>query len=422
MCLDFDIINMLFQNSTIIKPVDYSVLINNKLNKKKNSLQFLPTCLQHLKNQEHIYFNGNKLKTSYIIDLVHGLVLKYFIKKENIFYLHSLVLKDKYGYLYASYISYLVQNNIIILQRNYKAGVRSKSYSLNPNIFKHKIERFSNNDKTLLKKFKRKIVDSIDIDKEINSPIDIEVRKKLVSDLFSVTIDQERSMHFLNNLKKRDLDIYNRNTYSVESISNKHIFFHFDTYGRMHTNFTILRSFIRKNCLLIDGEETAEIDIKNSQPFFLCKLISDIESNWVKGSEFDFFKQLTLNGTFYEFLMNSIETNDRKFVKEMTYKVLFGRNTLKSKHDKIFSELFPKIYNFIKLYKKDLGDYRALSYDLQRAESKFIFNTVIKRIMLEHPQIKMITVHDSIVFPAKWKNEILKIFEEERNSEFNLIL
>jgi hypothetical protein len=412
---------MLFQNSILQKPVDYTILINNKLNKKKNSLQFLPVCLSHLKNTEHVIFNGQKLKSSYIIDLVHGLILKYFIKKENLFYLHSMVLKDKYGYLYSYYINYLLQSNIIILQRNYKAGVRSKSYSLNPNIFKQKIERYSNNDKTLLKKFKRKIVDSIDIDKEINSPIDLEVRKKLVSDLFSVTIDSDRSMAFLNSLKRKDLDIYNRNSYSVESISNKHIFFHFDRYGRMHTNFTILRSFIRKNCLLIDGEETAEIDIKNSQPFFLCKLISEIDSKWVTGEEFEFFKQLTLNGTFYEFLMNAINTNDRNFVKEMTYKVLFGRNTLRSKSDKIFSELFPKIYNFIKLYKKDLGDYKSLSYDLQRAESKFIFNTVIKRIMIEHPEIKMITVHDSIVFPVKWKDKVLEIFEQERILKFNTI-
>jgi len=412
---------MLSQKYISSKAVDYTILINNKINKKKNSLQFLPTCIQHLKNDKNFYFNGEKLKSSYVIDLVHNLLLKYYMKKENLFYLHSLVLKDKYGYLYGSYIKYLISIDVLRTERNYKAGVRSKSYSLNPIVFKQKIERYQNTDEVLLKKFKKKIIDSIDLDKEIVSPIDFDVRKKLVDDLFSVTIDTERSMFFLNSLRSKDLDIYNRNAYSVESISNKHIFFHFDTYGRMHTNFTILRSFIRKNCLLIDGEPTAEIDIKNSQPFFLCKLISDINSKWVNEEEFNFFRQLTINGTFYEFLMNSIKTNDRKFVKEMTYKVLFGRNSLRSKSDKIFSELFPTIYNFIKLYKKDLGDYKALSYDLQRAESKFIFNVVINRIMKEYPEIKMITVHDSIVFPVKWKSQINEIFEQERNLELSLI-
>lgn len=412
---------MLSQNYISSKAVDYTILINNKINKKKTSLQFLPQCLSHLKSEKNFYFDSQKLKSAYLIDLVHNLLLKYYMKKENFFQLHSLILKDKYGYLYGSYIKYLTTNDIIRLERNYKAGVRSKAYSLNPMVFKQKIERYQNNDNILLKKFKRKIIDSIDLDKEVKSPIDLSIRKKLVDDLFSITIDTERSMFFLNSIKRKDLDIWNRNAYSVESISNRHIFFHFDNYGRMHTNFTILRSFIRKNCLLIDGQPTAEIDIKNSQPFFLCKLISDIQSSWVNKDEFDFFRQLTLNGTFYEFIMNSIGTDDRKLVKEMTYKVLFGRNSLKSKSDKIFSELFPTIYNFIKLYKKDLGDYKALSYDLQRAESKFVFNTVIKRIIKEYPEIKMITVHDSIVFPVKWKKEITEIFEQERNVELNLI-
>lgn len=58
------------------------------------------------------------------------------------------------------------------------------------------------------------------------------------------------------------MDIYNRNKYSIECINDKHIFYHFDKYGRLHTNFTILKSFIRKNCLLIDNEETYEFDIK----------------------------------------------------------------------------------------------------------------------------------------------------------------
>lgn len=409
---------MIFQNFVSSKTHDYTLLINNKINKKNSSLQFLPQCLSHLKKEKNFYFDGQKLKSAYLIDLVHNLLLKYYMKKENFFQLHSLVLKDKYGYLYGSYIKYLTTNDIIRLERNYKAGVRSKAYSLNPMVFRQKIERYQNNDSVLLKKFKKKIIDSIDLDKEVNSPIDLDIRKKLVDDLFSVTIDSQRSMFFLNSIKTKDLDIWNRNAYSVESISNKHIFFHFDNYGRMHTNFTILRSFIRKNCLLIDGEPTAEIDIKNSQPFFLCKLISDVDSNWVDKEEFDFFRQLTINGNFYEFVMNSIKTEDRGFIKELIYKVFFGRNSTNKKSDKIFSELFPTIYNFIKLYKKEHGDYKYLSYDLQRAESKFIFNTVIKRITKEYPQIKMITVHDSIVFPKKWKSEINDIFTEEINSVF----
>jgi hypothetical protein len=43
-------------------------------------------------------------------------------------------------------------------------------------------------------------------------------------------------------------------------------------------------------------------------------------------------------------------------------------------------------------------DYQVLAYDLQKAESNLIFNTIIKKVMNIYPEIKIITVHDSIVF------------------------
>jgi hypothetical protein len=47
---------------------------------------------------------------------------------------------------------------------------------------------------------------------------------------------------------------------------------------------------------LIDGEETCELDINNSQPLFLTKLIADSKSKWVNAEEFELFKQLTIKG------------------------------------------------------------------------------------------------------------------------------
>jgi hypothetical protein len=41
--------------------------------------------------------------------------------------------------------------------------------------------------------------------------------------------------------------------------------------------------------------------------------------------------------------------------------------------------------------------------------------------MTEFPDIKMITVHDSIIFPANRKREVLGIFLKEKNLELNLI-
>jgi len=189
----------------------------------------------------------------------------------------------------------------------------------------------------------------------------------------------------------------------------------------MHTNFTILKSFIRKNCLLINGEETHEIDIKNSQPLFLTKLIQDSGTKWVNNEEFQLFKELTITGKYYNYIMDSYGISDRGQVKELTYKVLFGRNGVNSKADKIFSSLFPTIHNFIKLYKKENEDYKVLAYELQKAESNLIFNKIIRQIMTLYPEIKIVTVHDSIIIPRKYKDSVWAIFQTKLFEEFGLI-
>ena len=179
-------------------------------------------------------------------------------------------------------------------------------------------------------------------------------------------------------------------------------------------------NYLRKNCLFIDGFETCELDIKNSQPLFLCKLIEDSQTAWVNKDEFQFFKQLVTTGNFYQYLMQITGQKDRNLVKELTYKVLFGHNRSNSKSDKIFETIFPTIHNFIKLYKKEFGNHKVLAHELQRQESNLIYNKIIKKIMLIYPDIKIITVHDSLIFPVKWKTEVSDIFYHELNNELKL--
>ena len=407
----------MYIENTIIN-LDTSENVAKRIGDKSFSLQFLPECMYSISTQKTLEFNGVKLKTNYLIDIVHNLILKYYFKKENRFSLNATVLKDKYGYLYNYYINYLVSNGTLVLKTNYQNGVSSRIYALDETIFVEKIKRYKNFDKVLLKKYKHKFIDMIHIDDTSKSSlIEPLVKEKLVTDLFSVKIEYDRAIFFLDSLKHQDIDIYNRNIYSVDCINDKHIFYHFDAYGRMHTNYTILKSFIRKNCLLIDGEETCEIDIQNSQPLFLTKLI---DTNMVDQREFELFRHLTTTGTYYQYVMSQLGETDKKKVKEMTYKVLFGRNIGSSKVDKQFKKLFPTIHQFIKTYKKENGDYRVLAYDLQKAESNLIFNTIIKKVMKFYPEIKLITIHDSIVIPRKYREEVNQIFEIELKREFNI--
>lgn len=394
--------------------------IRKKLNKKKSSLQFLPSKMSEMSTKKTFEHSGKNLKTAYAIDLIHNMILKYYFRKDNSFTMHSSILKEKYGYLYSHYVDYLLSIGILEMTANYFAGRKSRTYRIKPDVLKSGIKRYSNTDSTLLKKYRNK-VSQVEEGGLMDSLIDQDIKAKLVDDLFYVDVDYAKSIFFLDHLKDCDGDIYNRNVYSVQCIDGKHIFYHFDTYGRMHTNFTILKSFIRKNCLMIDGEPTHEIDIKNSQPLFLSKIIEDSGTKWVKSDEFELFKYLTRKGIYYQYVMDQSGITDKKIIKEWTYKVLFGRNASNSKADKLFSRLFPTIHNFIKLYKRENGDYRILAYELQKAESNLLFNKVVRAVLEQVPGIRIVTVHDSIVIPARYRNQVSEIFNDILESEFGIV-
>jgi hypothetical protein len=388
--------------------------IKISLENKKFSNQFLPHSLYLESKVKKIEFKDQKLKTSYLIDIIHNLLLKYYFKKDNIFNLSSLVLKEKYGHLYNYYIDYLVQKEVIVLLKKHLKGKNARIYKLNESVINGEIKRFKNSDRILLKKYKNAVC-SVE-NKEFNHNLILpEVKKKLVQDLFSVEIDYAKSIFFLDS-SIQEVDIYNKNRYSVECIQDKHIFYHFDNYGRLHTNFTILKSFIRKNCLLIEGEETYEIDVKNSHPLFLNKVLKG--SNIEKDAEFEFFKFLTMNGKFYQYLQEKLQIKDKKIVKEITYKVFFGKN-YRNKLDTQFQNIFPKIHDFIKIFKKTSGDYKSLSYELQKYESNFIFNKVVKEISENYPNIKIVTVHDSLICKKSDKQIVEDIFNSYLQEEFN---
>jgi hypothetical protein len=92
----------MYIENTIIN-LDTSENVTKRIDNKLFSLQFLPECLYGISNIKSLEFNGVKLKTNYLIDIVHTLILKYYFKKENRFALNATVLKDKYGYLYILY-------------------------------------------------------------------------------------------------------------------------------------------------------------------------------------------------------------------------------------------------------------------------------------------------------------------------------
>ena len=381
----------------------------------KNFLfQFIPDKYTYLLKTPKIQYKGINLKTDYLINIIHELILKYYFQKDEIlekelkFNIWSTLLKEKYGSKYNYYIDYLVDNHFMIMVSDYYKNQKARTYKLNLKSLQF-ITKCKVTDNILLKKHSKEYLKKTFLN-YTNSPIPLDIREKLVNDLYKVQIDTDGAIDYLNKLKEnRHIEHikYQKNMISVENLGINNIFFKFDEYGRMHTNFTVLKKEIRKNYISIDGLPVYELDISNSQPLFLVLLMIDkLPLSEMIKPDVSRYIELVKTGLIYDELVKKGVVKTRDDAKIMMYKVLFGRNGHKKKENILFGKEFPTVYKFILDYKENAKDYKVLSHDLQLKESDFIFNKVIRHLMKSHPDMIIFTIHDSIDIPIKYKDEV----------------
>ena len=118
--------------------------IRKNLESKRYSVQFLPESLNQESLNKNFTFNTQKLKTAYLVDIIHNLILKYYFKKENSFNISSIVLKEKYGHKYNYYIDYLVNKGTLKLIKKHQKGKNARIYKLDENVINGKITRYKN--------------------------------------------------------------------------------------------------------------------------------------------------------------------------------------------------------------------------------------------------------------------------------------
>lgn len=378
-------------------------------------LVFYPKSLSPYFKTKKIDFLNRKLKSAYLFDLCDYIFARAFIEKTTDIPIHSVILKQNYGNEYKHYIKFLEENNIIKRKANYKIGEYSKIYTIRT----RDVYRGYIYDKVLIKK---KIKAKLDMFlSNINdTTINKEVREKLIINLFNVSVDKTTLQYNLDNLSgtkwSKELTIK-----GIENIEQKTPWFSFDKYGRFHSSLTTLKSEIRNNNILIGGKKTKEIDIKNSQPMFLCCLIMEnLDSIDIDYYEFRFFVELVTNNNFYKHIGDVFGIGKKKKVKEEFYKIIFGYNTISENFNK-FSNEFPTITRFIIMYKKQAGDYRILSQKLQTIESNFIYNKVLKEVLMVKNDLIFFTVHDSIVVGYDNYSLVISIFQKHISDILNNI-
>jgi len=382
--------------------------------------QFIPKRFEYLTKSKKILYKEKNLKTDYIINLIHEFMIKYFFSNDITslkINLWSLILRRKYGTFYNFYIDYLIDEGFITLVSDYFVSKKTKTYQINY-FDVGSLKRVKVYDNILLKKHSKGFLER-NITEFNNSPIPIDIKKMIVDDIYHVQIDYDGAFNILNELKKNnklDNNKYYKNLLSINGIKDKHLFFKFDSYGRFHSNFTILKKEVRNKFLKIDGQEVCELDIKNSQPFFLSLLMKKYMANWEELSDVERYFFVVNNGIVYDDIVDKVgDIKTREEAKMLVYKVLFGKNGDFKKSSKVFKEIYPNVLQFIKNYKENKGDYKVMSHELQRIESEFIFDNVITKVKKKNPKIRIITVHDSLIFPCKYEDEVSKIFYDELN-------
>lgn len=381
-------------------------------NVKDYLLQYAPKEILIQSRNGVIYHKGHKLRSDFLIDLLNSFYLKYLITEKDIITLklNSAILKRKY-HNYKPYLNYLIQNGYLSLHRNHFAGKKSKEYKLNiKKVETSQFVEYKNYDSSKNKRLLKFYNDPKNFLNQ-NFIIDESVLSYTIDNLRHVTIDYKKSISFLKDVFRTcEKKKYLKNYDSIERIHLNQIYITPDKYGRIHTNFTILKKEIRNKYLKIEGQPIIEIDIKNSQPFFLLDLIRDnLHQINVNTDELSIYYEHVTNGSFYEYLQKQVQENDRDRIKHQVYLELFNKPYYQSI---LLAKVFPSISQFIKVYKLRNG-YKTISHQLQNFESDFIFNKVCKELIDE--DIVFFTVHDSICVKQSDQETTRQIFDKVFN-------
>jgi hypothetical protein len=178
-----------------------------------------------------------------------------------------------------------------------------------------------------------------------------------------------------------------------------------DAFGwRFHSNLTRLKTEGRKT-LRINGKPLVEIDIKNSQPLFLAKLLKE---RGVEGC--DKFIDICQQDLYaYLAVIAGVTRSEAKTAVIET--VFFARIGAKHRIKTLFKAEFPKVWQFIEGIKKK--DHKKLARLLQRTEAQFIIYTVCERIRNEAPETFIATIHDSILHLPKDSEYVRAVLDSE---------
>lgn len=351
-------------------------------------------------------------------------------------------------------LNFLIESKILLINKHYQPGVFCKSYKIAPDFLSKKVA-VTISDKNINKRIDVMQIDSKKFfDKQLEfsqtnyfSTFKIDYKSaynfiykeaftaiKLLSINSNVSLTDEEVINFLEckgNYKYNRARLLNYNSelhniihrfmnqhFKILCIDKGYLYFRRnDTNGRLDTNLTNLPTVLRQ--FLISDETLYNIDIKNSQPFFLFALL--YQENAISVEELSKYARLVVEGTFYEYLAAEYEKftgkpKTRKDAKALLFKIFFSKTTSFVKIKEFFGGLFPEIMEYIN--ENNRVSNSTVANKLSTIESTTIVSVVLPA--LGEQGIKPFTIHDSFVCKESEIEAIIDTFNDKVISMYGI--
>lgn len=205
------------------------------------------------------------------------------------------------------------------------------------------------------------------------------------------------------------------------------------TQGRVHTNVANLPRQYRK-FLRVAGQELMSCDISTSQPLLLAILLQKMEKEhkskrgtnhsavYAPSSHrsLSAFLRDCLGGTVYDRVAD-LTGYTRDDVKSMFLAVVYGHpNDMHTRVGRAIRSLYPAVFDAVVEMNFMLG-HGELPRRLQTLESGVMIRRVAARLLREHPEMPLLTVHDCIVAPEGYEAVVAATIAEEWMAEFGVL-
>ena len=259
-------------------------------------------------------------------------------------------------------------------------------------------------------------------------PLDVHIHSQVLKDLSFLKCTIQDPYSFVRNLPPKKGILSNTHRHSVILASIYKIIDHsynstkLDRNGRLHHILTNTSRAVRKH-LTLEDEPVVEVDLANSQPFFMAALFKDIPN----------LAESTSSGRFYEDVNRQLESpydlsqSDYKAtLKECCIKRIFAKpkkgghiwwEDPKSSVKKIGAAMdgaFPGILEALDNY-RNLHGWTGLANNLQKLESKVFIEKSLP--IIQSLGIRTIPIHDSFLCKKNDAVMITQIVAEELHKQ-----